>query len=546
MSLLRVTILTLAGLSFFMAPQCVEAKRKPAQAAFSVPTILSAADADIYRFAFKLARSGQASAASVQAANASNAILASHITAESLIANNSGALNPAAVAQLLARANDLPQAPRLYSLAAKSIVAMNKPAELGNRWGQWRWQRSPRAATQVEKNIAKITWSHYSIGQLSQAQSRSLALIDSPTADAGFALFIGGLAAWRQNDFETAHKHFTAASEKPGMSLDMQAATHFWAARSAAQVENFSASSAHLQTAAATNDTFYGLLAMRILGLTPKFNWSAPKLNAEDWRKISGSLTVQRIAALHQVGEFALADEELRNWWGRSPENHWAALIRFGDALGLHSAKLSLARRSPAQSIAPMAAHYPFPHWWNDAGPAVPKALVFAFMRQESAFRRDTVSRSNARGPMQFLPSTAREVGQNTGLTENDPRLDDPVYAIQLGKTYLRQLAASSITGGNLLKVVASYNGGPGNVRSWVGSLPENDPLLYIESIPLTETRDYVETVMKNFWMYQLQMNDPTPTLDAIATGAMPTFPGSAPRHYVINKISSGGSDNAN
>jgi soluble lytic murein transglycosylase len=546
MTILRAFILALTGLAFLLWAPSAQAKQKSAQKDFMPPTILSTADADVYRLAFRLARSGQGSAASIQAANAGISILSSHITAESLIANNAGTLNPAAVAQWLASANDLPQAPRLYAAAAKSIGTISKPAELGNRWGQWRWPRRERSATQAEKNIAQITWSHYSIGQLAQAQSRSLTLTTSPTPEAGFALFIGGLAAWRQNDFDSANKYFTLASEKPGMTLDMQAATHFWAARAASQVEDFSASTEHLQKAAATNDTFYGLLAMRVLGVSPKFNWHAPKFNADDWRKISGSLTVQRIAALHQVGEYALADEELRNWWGRSPENHWAALVRFGDALGLHSAKLSLARRSPAQSTAPMAAHYPFPQWWNDAGPAVPKALVFAFMRQESAFRRDTVSRSNARGPMQFLPSTAREVGQNAGLTNTDPRLDDPAYAIQLGKTYLRQLASSSITGGNLLKVVASYNGGPGNVRSWVGSLPENDPLLYIESIPLTETRDYVETVMKNFWMYQLQMGDPTPTLDTIAAGTMPIFPGSAPRHFVMSAQNAVGGKNAN
>jgi soluble lytic murein transglycosylase len=546
MGAMRKVWVTVLGLLMLCVTAAVSAKAKPISARFAPPASLSPTDVDIYRLAFKLARSGQGSAAAQQAANATNPILSPHITAEALIAGNAAIRNPAAVAQWLETSADYPQAARLYAATAKNNPALKKPAELGNRWGQWRWPRSPRAATQSEKNIAQITWAHYSIGQLAQARTRAETLSASPTPQAGFALFVGGLAAWRLNDFESAHSLFEAASEKPGQTLDMQAATNFWAARSAQQLENAESAIAHLQKAADTQDTFYGLLATRVLGLTPKFNWQSQKFSQSDWQKISNQPTVQRIIALTQVGEFALADEELRNWWGRSPETHWAQLMRLGDALDLHSGKLSLARRSPPQQLAPMALHYPLPEWWSPAGAAVPKALVFAFMRQESAFRRDTVSRSNARGPMQFLPSTAREVGQNPTLTDSDPRLDDPTYAIQIGKTYVKQLANSSITGGNLLKIVASYNGGPGNVRSWVGSLPESDPLLYIESIPLTETRDYVETVMKNFWMYQLQMNDPTPSLESIAAGVMPLFPGAAPKNFVQNMSIAGAPVNAN
>jgi soluble lytic murein transglycosylase len=537
---------TMLGLLVLCISAPVLAKSKSTRVHFSPPATLSTADVDIYRLAFKFARNGQASVAAQQAANATNPILSQHITAEALSAGTAAVRNPAAVAQWLDLSADYPQAPKLYAATVKYYPALKKPAELGNRWGQWRWPRSPRGATQAEKNIAQITWAHYSIGQLVQARTRAETLIASPTPQAGFALFVGGLASWRLNDFERAHTLFEAASQKPGLTLDMQAATNFWAARSAQQLENAESAIAHLQKAAETQDTFYGLLATRVLGLTPKFNWQIQKFTLSDWQKIANQPTVQRIIALTQVGEFALADEELRNWWGRSPETHWAALLRLGDALNLHSGKLSLARRSPPQQLAPMAAHYPLPEWWSPAGAAVPKALIFAFMRQESAFRRDTVSRSNARGPMQFLPSTAREVGQNPSLTDSDPRLDDPTYAIQIGKTYVKQLANSSITNGNLLKIVASYNGGPGNVRSWVGSLPENDPLLYIESIPLTETRDYVETVMKNFWMYQLQMNDPTPSLESIAAGVMPLFPGSAPKNFVQNMSITGAPVNAN
>ncbi len=498
-------------------------------AAFAPPAVLSVADVGVYRRAFELARGGQLGAANAQASSAGDPLLALHVTGEALVASNAGVRAPAAVAQWLESAADLPQAPALYAASGKQF---KKPAELGNRWGQWRWSRGVRPATPAEKNISQLTWAHYSVGQLPQALARAAALRTSPTPEAGFALFVGGLAAWRQDDFATARSYFSESADKPGLQPDMQAAAHVWAARTAQQFGDVETASRHLQIAAATRDTFYGLLATRLLGLKPAFSWTSPALTQAEWQKIAASPAVRRIVALHQLGEFALADEELRNWWGRSPEGQWSALLHLAGALDLHGAQLALARRTPGNVTAPMAAHYPVPGWWSAAGPAVPKALVFAFMRQESAFRRDIVSRSNARGLMQFLPATARDVGQNYALSETDPQLNDPTYAITLGKTYLKQLAHSSITNGNLLKIMASYNGGPGHVRRWVGSLPEHDPLLYIESIPLTETRDYVETVMKNFWMYQLQLNEALPTLDAIAAGAMPQFPGMPEKRY--------------
>ena len=77
----------------------------------------------------------------------------------------------------------------------------------------------------------------------------------------------------------------------------------------------------------------------------------------------------------------------------------------------------------------------------------------------------------------------------------------------------------------NLVRTVAAYNGGPGNVARWDNSLNASaDPLLYIASIPLNETRDFVHRVMANYWMYQIRLGQPTPSLDQIAAHEWPRY----------------------
>lgn len=507
--------------------------KKAADAPFETPAVLSAPDAALMRQAFAAVRAGKFTEAARFAQSATDPVLRGALVGEILLAPGNTKRSVADMTGWLQANTDHAQALKIYAMAAPLTAAASRPPEPGNRWGQWLVKKPPRPATPLERNTAKLAWDHYSVGQMAPALARAKSMAASPTPEGGFALWVAGLSAWRQNDCVAAAGYFRDAALKPAISNDLLAAAYFWAARAQQQCGTFEEASAFLKQAADTGDTFYGLLAHRVLGVTPGFSWNEAAFSAADWKKISASPAVRRAAGLAQIGEFALADEEVRTWWGRAPETHWAALMRFAENKKLWGAKLAIARRPPPGERAGKAAYYPLPDWWSAAGANVPRPLVLAFMRQESAFRLDTVSRANARGLMQFLPSTAREIAQDASITETDARLNDPAFAIRLGKTYLRQLANSSITNGHLIKVAASYNAGPGNVRNWQGRIPDSDPLLYLESIPLTETRDYVETVIKNYWMYQLRLGQPTPTLDALARGEWPVFPGERARFSV-------------
>jgi hypothetical protein len=97
-----------------------------------------------------------------------------------------------------------------------------------------------------------------------------------------------------------------------------------------------------------------------------------------------------------------------------------------------------------------------------------------------------------------------------------------------VGQRTLERLSSQSFTGGYLPKVIAAYNAGPVPVTEWNGIVKDGgDPLLYIESIPYWETRGYVTTVLRNYWMYERKDGRlKSPSRAALAQGMWPKFPG--------------------
>ena len=139
----------------------------------------------------------------------------------------------------------------------------------------------------------------------------------------------------------------------------------------------------------------------------------------------------------------------------------------------------------------------------------------------------DARSHAGARGVMQLMPGTARQIAGTSSLPSDESSLADPSFNIEFGQTYLEELRDSPWTGGLLPKVIAAYNAGPGSVKKWNEELRDgNDPLLFIESIPFVETRHYVEVVLRNYWMYQQGDGADAESLDALAQGMWPRFPG--------------------
>jgi soluble lytic murein transglycosylase-like protein len=103
-------------------------------------------------------------------------------------------------------------------------------------------------------------------------------------------------------------------------------------------------------------------------------------------------------------------------------------------------------------------------------------------------------------------------------------QLNNPSYSLGLGQKYLQELLGE--VNGNLLQLAAAYNAGPGALTNWIGTHPAitDDPLLFIESIPVAQTRSYIKQVMTMYWLYAQRAGNRSPSLDEAAEGKWPQY----------------------
>jgi soluble lytic murein transglycosylase len=146
-------------------------------------------------------------------------------------------------------------------------------------------------------------------------------------------------------------------------------------------------------------------------------------------------------------------------------------------------------------------------------------------MKRESRFDPGAVSDAGACGLMQIMPETAHGIGSAKPVNGECPdRLFDPATNMELGQKYVRVLAGTPMIGNNLLLLLASYNGGPANVAHWLESHDRKDPLLFLESMPVRETRDYVQNVLMHYWTYRVRLAEPENSVAQLARGEWPRY----------------------
>jgi soluble lytic murein transglycosylase len=141
----------------------------------------------------------------------------------------------------------------------------------------------------------------------------------------------------------------------------------------------------------------------------------------------------------------------------------------------------------------------------------------------ESNFDTEAVSPAGARGLMQIMPATAQYITGN--LLYAPERLHEASSNLAIGQRYLAYLSSQDGIDKNLIKMLASYNSGPGSFLRWGSEIRDNgDPLLFIEAIPVTETRTFVSHALVYSWIYAARMHLPAPSLDDLAAGEFPRF----------------------
>jgi soluble lytic murein transglycosylase len=380
----------------------------------------------------------------------------------------------------------------------------------------------------------RVAWTYYLTGDDSAAR-RLAAKAATGTGDfAAQAEWVSGLAAWRQADYANAAEKFASVARRSS-DAEMIAAGHFWAARADMAAGHPERVDAKLRSAARQTETFYGLLSLQRLGLKAK------PIDQSALSGVEKRPNVRAALALSEIGELDLADQLIR-WQARigDARDH-SALATIAGRMDLPATQLWLAHNGPSGATAAISARYPNPKGWRPIGGwRVDKALVFAHALQESQFRTNVTSHAGARGLMQVLPGTAAAMSRAKGEASVGA-LSDPSVNLEYGQTFIERIRDMSETGGFLPKVIAAYNAGPQPVGEWNARTRDNsDPLLYIESIPYWETRAYVATVLRNYWMYELQAGVPAKSMAALSQGLWPRFPG-LPGATAVRLTSGGG-----
>jgi soluble lytic murein transglycosylase-like protein len=540
-----------------------------------IPQLLSAGDESAYRNAFELESRGQSAAADRELAHVRDQSLVGHLLARRYLSDGYRA-KPEELKAWLAHYSELTEAAEVYALAGKRLgkkfhaAGFNAPmrqldaaidpddADWSNFTIDSGLQRSP-----AERNRVEALKSAFRNKVRSDKFDAAVDLLNSPDAvrlfapadvdelktvmaitlftegrdgDAAYwaeqaadrsgdvlpeADWVAGLALWRQDQRADAAHHFEAVANAQGVSNWMTSAGAFWAARANLAAHRPEVVNHWLQQAALYPRTFYGLLASRALGLDAQFSWDDrpfTDVDADTLLRIPGA---RRAIALMEIGERGLAEDEMRALAPGASPGLAQSMLAFARAADMPSLTVMLGRAvSSRDGRHHDAAFYPLPAWQPNGGWTVDKALVLAFARQESGFDPHAHSSAGAVGLMQLMPATARAMGADGPLT-------DPSVSLQVGQKFLRHLMADDSVHGNLMLLAASYNCGPGAVTRWMQTIQhKDDALLFMESIPVQETRVFVERVLTNFWAYRSRFGRVSPSLDALAAGEWPLYDG--------------------
>lgn len=389
---------------------------------------------------------------------------------------------------------------------------------------------TPEATTEWQSRIA---WIYYLMARDGDARRLAAAAQDGSGEWAIHARWTGALAAWRQNDCAAMAPAFEGVAARAA-DTDLRATATFWTARADMRCGRPDRVEARLKQASQYRETFYGLLAREALGLAdPR---AAAKKAADllsstgsgDWLVLEKRPNVRVAAALIEIGEADAAEGVIRQQARIGSPAEFASLTRLAEQMDLPATTVWLAHNMPAGVTATAEARYPSPNWTPDTGWRVDKALVYAHALQESGFRTKVKSPAGAYGLMQIMPAAATDYMRERGLTVDTAALTRPSTNIDIGQRHIERLRDMGLTGGLLPKVIAAYNAGPKPVGEWNAIVRDGgDPLLYIESIPYWETRGYVVTVLRNYWMYERQAGKiASPSRAALAQGLWPRFPG--------------------
>lgn len=322
----------------------------------------------------------------------------------------------------------------------------------------------------------------------------------------------GWISLRHLNEPERAAAHFVALREGVSTPISLARADYWYGRALSAMGEDARADEAY-QAAAIHNYTYYGQLAAERVSQTDLVLPTTPQPTEAEREEFVNRDLIKAMQLLGEAGERGLfrqfsyhIDDQLQTPTEQlllaEIANHFQS-----PEVGVRGAKAGLGRGI----IAPEAA-YPIVSYPLQREVQVENALVLALSRQESELNPRAISHADARGLMQMLPSTAREQARREGLPYRRSWLtDDPGYNMTLGASHLDDLLERF--NGSYIMTAAAYNAGASRPARWVNEYGdprkgEIDPVDWVEFIPFSETRNYVQRVLENVQVYRQRLSE--------------------------------------
>ena len=336
-------------------------------------------------------------------------------------------------------------------------------------------------------------------------------------------VFLGGINAWQRGNIAVAGPMFSRAAQLHHISAEERATGAFWAARASLRLGLPADYLAWLHDAANDGSTFYGMLAAHALDQGDTPSGLTATLSEADVTAVDATPDGHLAFALLQVGQTAQAETALRALWPdmQNSPGLARAVMAVAARAGLVDVAIAVASRMPTgDAFAGMT--LPMPALHPTGGFTIDPPLVYALTRTESGFDPGAASPSGAQGLMQLMPDTAGSMRRLAGIAG---AASNPSANLALGQAYIRYLGRQPDISDNLLSILASYNAGPGAAASWYGRLrDDNDPLVFIETIPNDQTRHFVHQVLADSWIYAEEIGIRPASLDQLAQGNFPVL----------------------
>jgi soluble lytic murein transglycosylase len=395
--------------------------------------------------------------------------------------------------QMLRRADDLAEAVALI----KTVPQLDRSHDLD----EWWIERRVLARKLLDENDFKDAY----------AVVRDATPPDSDNYRSEQQFMAGWIALRYLHDPATAYAHFVKIGEGNDNPIAL-ARGAYWTGRAAEAMHRTKEAQQSYQEAARYPTAYYGQIARARAGLGELRLHPFPPLSSAERNRAMSSDLVRAAELLYTIDQRELVWTMMADLGDKSNDIATLAVMseltaKYRDARGMMLlGKLALARGLALEHAAYPTIGVPS---YTPIGPPVDPALVYAIVRQESWFNPKTVSSANALGLMQVTPPAGKYIAAKFKGTFDQKRLlSDQSYNVQMGSAELGDVIKDYR--GSYIMAFAAYNAGRGRVRDWVAKYgdprdPKVDPIDWVERIPFSETRNYIQRVMENVQVYRVR-----------------------------------------